>query len=781
MSESSSSNREKRRESSHPASESTPLFVQRLESTEWREGMSKPEIASWYVEAAIRGKVPPEVQGKTREDRQNYVKFEKSQNPERPIVLTVLIALTFLELPLWCNPSTLQCNPPNDPDSQVYLSQLPYLSPLVSCSTEIVCYLFLLYLSYLELKFYKSFNSLPPTSKASTSLALLALADSVFYFLISSLLSMPQPLFRLAPYVRIVLLSLLPTVFNSLKSSFSILPSFFDVLVLLITFYLFYGWVLAMLLDDVDDYLPRCLSTSPDPSSCPKANDGFSSLTSAIYTMATAATNADVPDTQLPSYSHSRPIGVAWLVFYVVGNFFLLNLVLAQVYFCYKENLTKFVFSFFRNRANGLKKAYEVLTESNQVPGVTKSQMVHLVRNINESEVIQEIPIAHVQYLFHSLDSDRSGFIDLKEFYDLCEMLQNSYTVTRTESWVMRTFPRMSSSLGLGRLKAYVLDESRSGLQSLVTSVLLLNSSCIFLESMQDLYNIQIANEDVWGWVEFGFSIVYAGELCVKLATIPFTKYWIKTANRFDFFVTVVLLTVSIVWAAPSVPVPQEALRYFTILRLLRLLELIKQTKRFSFISTCLANIAKGSTPVMLSVFVATSIFGILGSHIYGGLVYGNNPDLKDSEYFSSNLDVLNFNDFSMSLMTLLAVIVSGGPITNLIEGHGLVGWGGENVAVMFFFTFYYLVLLVLFNVFIAFVIEGIIIGFSGQMLVENEAKEGRRKEQGVEEGVEAGRKGVETVSIPVEVGFEVIPNTAKGSDLLYKSMFANELKQILG
>lgn len=183
----------------------------------------------------------------------------------------------------------------------------------------------------------------------------------------------------------------------------------------------------------------------------------------------------------------------------------------------------------------------------------------------------------------------------------------------------------------------------------------------------------------------------------------------------------------------------------------------------------------------MLSVFVATSIFGILGSHIYGGLVYGNNPDLKDSEYFSSNLDVLNFNDFSMSLMTLLAVIVSGGPITNLIEGHGLVGWGGENVAVMFFFTFYYLVLLVLFNVFIAFVIEGIIIGFSGQMLVENEAKEGRRKEQGAEEGIEAGGKGVETVSIPVEVGFEVIPNTAKGSDLLYKSMFANELKQILG
>ena len=124
--------------------------------------------------------------------------------------------------------------------------------------------------------------------------------------------------------------------------------------------------------------------------------------------------------------------------------------------------------------------------------------------------------------------------------------------------------------------------------------------------------------------------------------------------------------------------------------------------------------------------------------------------------------------------MTLLAVIVSGGPITNLIEGHGIVGWGGEQVAATFFFTFYYLVLLVLFNVFIAFIIEGIIIGFSSQKLEE---KEGREVLGGIEEGTAAS---VDAGSIPVEVGFEVIPNKAKGSDLLYKSMFASELKEIL-
>mmetsp|Transcript_10195 Transcript_10195/g.20903 ORF Transcript_10195/g.20903 Transcript_10195/m.20903 type:complete len:274 (+) Transcript_10195:938-1759(+) len=174
---------------------------------------------------------------------------------------------------------------------------------------------------------------------------------------------------------------------------------------------------MAMLLDDVNDYNPRCASASEDPEEialCPRANDGFSSLSTALYTMATVATDADIPDMQLPSYSHSRPMGLAWMVFYVVGNFFLLNLVLAQVYSCYRENLTEFVLSFFRNRAKGLKAAYESLTEGNKVLDLQRSSQ-NLVKNINQSEVLKEIPIQHVRYLFHSLDLDHSGYIDLKE------------------------------------------------------------------------------------------------------------------------------------------------------------------------------------------------------------------------------------------------------------------------------------------------------------------------------------------------------------------------------
>mmetsp|Transcript_10195 Transcript_10195/g.20905 ORF Transcript_10195/g.20905 Transcript_10195/m.20905 type:complete len:122 (+) Transcript_10195:93-458(+) len=39
------------------ANETTPL-VKRLESTEWRSNLSRSEIASWFVETAIRGAPP---------------------------------------------------------------------------------------------------------------------------------------------------------------------------------------------------------------------------------------------------------------------------------------------------------------------------------------------------------------------------------------------------------------------------------------------------------------------------------------------------------------------------------------------------------------------------------------------------------------------------------------------------------------------------------------------------------------------------------------------------
>ena len=733
----------------HPH-ESTPLFS----SSE----LTQIEKASWYVESALRGLEAPSLNNASKASRKKYLRFEKSQNPERSIIMLALVLVTFFEVPLWCNVSESVCDAPDG--SQIYLSGLPYLSPSMSCPIELVCYALVLRLCYLEACCHGSILRAPLLCRIASTLAALAIADTAWYLLSVYKLQL-HPSFRLSPFVRILLLSCTTTAMSTLKSCFSVVPAFAEVLVLVFCVFSFAGWLMAMVMDDVEGYTPRCAS-SDDLDDCPKANEGFEDLQSSLYTMATVATNADVPDLQIPSYSYFRPLGLFWMTFYVIANFLFLNLALAVVYNEYTESLKKSTLLFFRNRANGLKAAYDTLTGGGgDSRGVTMGQMQELLENVNESEVVAYIPRAHVSYLFKSLDEDRSGFIDLKEFYYLCETLQDSYSRTRVESYLMREHPNISRLLNLQACKRFVENETWSGLHAVVTCVLLVNSVCILLESIQDLSNEYIfLPENTWAWVEFSFSMLYAVELALKLATTSFDKYWLSQLNRFDFFVTVLLLVMSLVWVMPFIDIPHDILRVFTIIRLLRLLELMKKMQRMRFISDCVAKMLAASGPVVLPVFIVTSLFCIAGNQLYGGLVYSSSPELQESDYFDSNFDVLNFNDFGMAFMPFVAMIVSGGPVTDLIEGHGsLSGWGGRNLSVAFFFSYYYFGVLVLFNVFVSFIIDAFIVNF--------EVKD-------LEEGVDKLEGFIET-----EEGYEVTRAKAKGSDILYKKMFEDELEEI--
>lgn len=170
---------------------------------------------------------------------------------------------------------------------------------------------------------------------------------------------------------------------------------------------------------------------------------------------------------------------------------------------------------------------------------------------------------------------------------------------------------------------------------------------------------------------------------------------------------------------------------------------------------------SEGSLPSILTVFFATSLFNILGTQIYGGLIYADNEQLIDSEMFKNDMDVLNFNDFSMGFMTFLAFLVSGGPVTEIIDAFGLVGSGGQSVSVIFFYAYFYIVCYVLFNVFVAFIIDAFLVNYESQFIEEGEEKEAE-------------------AMIKVEEGYEVIHHKASSSDLLYKKMFSAELEAIL-
>ena len=233
------------------------------------------------------------------------------------------------------------------------------------------------------------------------------------------------------------------------------------------------------------------------------------------------------------------------------------------------------------------------------------------------------MPKSHVNYLFSGIDADDSGRIDLKEFMKICFALQESYVRVRTMSYVERNYTKFWNAWELNRVKQWAEDEeSYIGLPSLAQIVLSINAVFVILESHQDLSHNSVEHEDMilpqfaWGVINLAFSLVYSAELATKITTIPFDKYWLYSGNRFDFVVTIALLIISVLWAIPQVHIDSETLRFFSIIRLLRLLELPARIKRYSFIVDCVVFMAKGCTSVIAVVFVATSLWCIVGVQV---------------------------------------------------------------------------------------------------------------------------------------------------------------------
>ena len=456
--------------------------------------------AAWNVEDAVRGFPPRDYKNATCAQRAAYLLTETLRYPWRGVMLGLLIVLTYLELPLWClhkhaarsSPwsfSAAQCTAPDG--SQIYLSGLQYLPIGFSVLLEISIYSFLLVYEFFELRargpkrFWGTFR------RVRAIATLVALLDAIVFGCVR------QSTYRLAPYCRVLLLAMLPTVRPAVMSVIEMLPSFLGVLAILATCYGLQAWLLAMMLDDVQGQVPGCVAraeadSSLDVTECDNSNEGFNTLSEALYNMMVAATNSDVPDQSIPIYATNRLYGVIFTVGYFIQNFVLLSFVLAVVYNEYQEGLKKRVVAIFSDRATSLRNAYRVLKQES-IPGVSAKEKVNglpyevirlLVEQLNTIKCIPYVPPGHVKYLFNTLDDNSNGVVSAKEFADLCEVLTFGYERLRTQSWMERHHPDTFRALG-GPFLSQIIQKGWWGHSW--TGLLIVNALAIFLESYQDL------------------------------------------------------------------------------------------------------------------------------------------------------------------------------------------------------------------------------------------------------------------------------------------------------
>mmetsp|Transcript_27697 Transcript_27697/g.83004 ORF Transcript_27697/g.83004 Transcript_27697/m.83004 type:complete len:746 (-) Transcript_27697:40-2277(-) len=661
--------------------------------------LSKHEQAAWLVEDAFGGVFGgvDEARAKTRTQRQSYVLYENLNFPEALICVFALALVSFLEIPLWCLPNRkgvwaweghhALCRAPG----HIYLSGIDYLPVGVTLLVEFVCVAYLAMLAGLEMGFGRLRVGASRLRVVATGL----LAVDVIAFA-TCLVAGFAPEFRLAPYLRVALLvANVPEIYGAAEAVVVMLPKFFDVTSLLALTVVLFGWFAAITLDDYEFENREGV----------QVNQGFQSLGEAIYTMFFVATTADFPDQMLPSFTYDRAFGVFFAVFIIIAVFLFVELILAVVYNEYSDHVKGKISETFTNRAKGLKAAFELLSDHVADDGehqISRESFEKLVAETNKVEKVPRVVADEVDFFFSIMDDDSSGAISKKEFYDVCNILQYSFKKVRTTSWVERTFPHLAAQDDFQAVRRFVHSPL---LDAVTTGLLVVNAVVVLIESYLDLTDtLSSGGEEAFAAVEVLFSIGYMALLSAQLLVVPFDEFWLSLRNRFDFVVTVLLFATAIVWVWPTVHVSRDTLHRLTILRLLRLVSKLELLPRYRIIGECVVNMLPASVGIIGILYAAGAAWATLGVQLYGGLIYDGNEALEDTDYLDAKYDVLNCNDYAMSFISLFA-FVTAGPFHEMIEAaEAVTSFPGSGY--VYYISFYVVGILIVFNVFIAFVID---------------------------------------------------------------------------
>ncbi|KAG4159533.1 hypothetical protein ERO13_D02G179632v2 [Gossypium hirsutum] len=288
-----------------------------------------------------------------------------------------LVVLNFLEKPLWCLSSSYSCS---DRD-YFFLGQLPYLNATGSLIYEVVTLVLLAIHTIFPISYEgSSIYWKRPLNQIKVICLLILVADLLVYTLYLSPVAVNSLPFRVAPYVRVILFILsIRELRNSIVILAGMIGTYLNVLALWLLFLLFASWVAYVMFEDTQ-----------------QGKLVFTSYGTTLYQMFVLFTTSNNPDVWIPAYKASRWYCLFFVLFVLIGVYFVTNLILAVVYDSFK---------------------------SENVGFLNKEQCIHLFEELNKYRSLPKISREEFELIFDELDDSHDFKINLDEFTDLCNAI----------------------------------------------------------------------------------------------------------------------------------------------------------------------------------------------------------------------------------------------------------------------------------------------------------------------------------------------------------------------
>ncbi|CAN4104961.1 unnamed protein product [Withania somnifera] len=425
---------------------------------------------------------------------------------------------------------------------------------------------------------------------------------------------------------------------------------------------------------------------------------------------------------------------LVFVLYVLLGVYFVTNLVLAVVYDSFKSELVKQVAEKDRRRLSTLKKAFTLIDDSNN-GFLDKKQCILLFEELNKYRTLPKISGDDFEAIFTELDDTGDFKINLDEFADLCTAIGLRFQKEDVPS-IFEGCPTFYHSPASEKLRDFVRGAT---FEYIIVFVLLVNLVAVIIETTLDIQNN--SGQTFWQKVEFIFGWLYVIEMALKVYTYGFENYWRDGQNRFDFVITwVIVIGETATFVAPNDLTflsNGEWIRYLLIARMLRLIRLLLHVAQYrGFVATFLTLIPS-LMPYLGTIFCILCFYCSLALQVYlWGIVNTGNPNLASTDLADNDYYLFNFNDYPSGMVTLFNLLVMGNWQVWMQSYKELTGTAWTYV---YFVSFYLISVLWLLNLIVAFVLEA----FQAEMDLEASASsaDGEDKESRSERRRNVGTK----------------------------------------
>uniref|UniRef100_A0A6Q2YSW6 Ion transport domain-containing protein n=1 Tax=Esox lucius TaxID=8010 RepID=A0A6Q2YSW6_ESOLU len=412
-------------------------------------------------------------------------------------------------------------------------------------------------------------------------------------------------------------------------------------------------------------------------------NDGgayFNDYLEIVFDLYVLVTTANSPDVMMPAYNSSVFFAVFFIIYILINTYIFMSVFLAVVYNNYKKYLKEEVRQLVRAKRHKMVRAFGVLQErkGEEGPVVTQASWNQLVRLVQP-----DISNAHRELLWSVSDDSNKGCIGKVAFVQLADLLNMQVIVVKSrphplQMWLPSLYlsspSRLICRMVRHRLFVYAFD-----------LIILVNAVFIGLDEENPL----IAN------AEWAFLALYLLEILLKLYTFEPRAFF----SKHEF------------WNC------RQILDIVFILRVLRLIRVVDSIKRFRAIINTLIKIGPTILTFGQLIVVVYYIFAMIGMELFKGKIrffdaestdpekaFCGNPLLKNSLFAKHNYCKNNFNNVVSSFILLLELTV--------VNQCGFTAVTHVSARI-FFVLFHIVVVIIIINIFIAFVLEAFFVEYT--------------------------------------------------------------------